>query len=106
MEVRGSVNRARGELERRRQEAHRARAAATLKIQRWYRQQLANRARTSTNHANGDGRSLESKIDSHLQPPSIQLPTEESCAESNSATLSTISQESQGNLLAILLVYY
>ena len=73
------MNRARGELERRRQEAYRARATATVKIQRWYRQRRAIRARTLTN---GDA--------------SVRnLPAEESCtgSTSTSATLTTISQQ-------------
>lgn len=88
MDEKGAVNRARGELERRRQEAYRVRAAATVKIQRWYRQRRASRARTQTK--DGGVRSLDS----------LQLPTEESCAESTSTTLSTVShqEEIEGDL--------
>jgi hypothetical protein len=90
MDERGAVNRARGELERRRQEAYRARDAATIKIQRWYRERRAIRARPPT-IANGDA-SMQH----------IELPAEESHSgsTSTSATLLTISQEEfQGNFL-------
>ena len=88
MDERGAVNRARGELERRRQEAYRARAAATIKIQRWYRQRRAIRARTPTNGG------------ASMQHHPSELPAEESRAGSTntSPTLITISQEEiQGN---------
>lgn len=79
------MNRARGELERRRQEAYRARAAATLKIQRWYRQHRAIRARIPTND---DAASVRNPL---------ELPAEESrtCtgSTSTSATLITTSQQ-------------
>lgn len=79
------MNRARGELGRRRQEAYRARAAATLKIQRWYRQRRAIRARTPTND---DAAGVRNPL---------ELPAEESrtCtgSTSTSATLITTSQQ-------------
>lgn len=90
MDERGAVSRARGELERRRQEAYRARAAATVKIQRWYRQRRAIRTRIPANH--GDA--------SVHTDPGLQLPAEESCTGSTSMSVTLITtsqQEIQGD---------
>ena len=86
----GAVNKARGKLERRRQEAYRARAAATVKIQRWYRQcREAKRGVRSPPDDNG---------------VSCQRCTEESFTDTTSTTLSIASeQESRGDLFKILL---
>ena len=81
MDDAGAVGVARERLERKRQEAYRSRAAATVKIQRWYRQCRESR---------GGVRSRDSEIDS----ASNQL---EKCAKSPKASNSAVlDQESQG----------
>lgn len=90
MDEAGAVNKARDKLERRRQEAYRARAAATVKIQRWYR-----RCRDAR-------RGVRSPLDDNNI--SYQQSTEESFTESTSATLSIASeQESRGDCLNFIL---
>ena len=91
MDETGAVDVARGKLERRRQEAYKARAAATVKIQRWYRRCLAKknsvRSRAGYEHLS----------DGYI---SNQPSTEESYIESRSATISFVSeQESDGDSL-------
>ena len=88
MEERGAVSRARGELERRRQEAYKVRAAATIKIQRWYRQRRASASRACAREviATDDG--------------GVRSPSNTSSLGTKSTTLDTISHhnEARGNL--------
>ena len=84
----GAVDRVRGELDRRRQEAYRIRAAATVKIQRWYRRRRG--AGTINGASSESSENANVTIQSSVEEPYTE--------ESKSATLSTVSEEeSQGD---------
>ena len=83
----GAVGVARERLEKRRQEAYRARAAATVKIQRWYR-------RHRTSHRGARRVDVQDSASNQLSPE--QSRTESTTSASSSSAVS--GQESRGKV--------
>lgn len=95
MDETGAVGVAREKLERRRQEAYKARAAATVTIQRWYRRYRLRKGRIYSQPLYEPRHCLDDNHQVLSQPSSEQ----ESCTASNSTAISNLSeQENQGEL--------